>query len=261
MSASAAEIYESFFVPALFGQWPDRVLDSAGVRPGDRVLDVGCGTGVLARAAARRVTAGGSVAGLDVNEDMLAIARRCDDVAWHVGAAEELPFADASFDRVVSQFAAMFFIDRSAAVHDMARVVRSGGTVTIATWASVELSPGYAAMVELLDRVVGGDAADALRVPFALGEPGRVREMLKTTLGDVTVGRHEGTARFESLDAWVHTDVRGWTLADVITDAQYAELLDAARIELASFTDPRGRVSFPAPAIIGTGTRLSSPGG
>ncbi len=107
---SAAEVYEEFFVPALFGQWPDRVLDAVGASEGDRILDVGCGTGVLARAAVERVGGTGRVAGVDPNDGMLAVARRLGpDVTWDTGVAEHLPYPDASFDRVVSQFALMFF--------------------------------------------------------------------------------------------------------------------------------------------------------
>ena len=76
VNQSAAEVYEAFFVPALFGQWPERVLDAAGLSPGDDVLDVGCGTGILARAAARRLNDSGSVTGIDINDGMLTIARR-----------------------------------------------------------------------------------------------------------------------------------------------------------------------------------------
>ena len=78
VSAAAAEVYDSFFVPALFEQWTDVVLEVADVRSGHRVLDVGCGTGVLARAAHARVGAGGHVAGLDPNDGMLAVARRAN---------------------------------------------------------------------------------------------------------------------------------------------------------------------------------------
>ena len=155
VTATAAETYETFFVPALFGQWPDRVLDVAGLSAGDDVLDVGCGTGIVARAAARRLDGTGSVTGVDINDGMLTVARRaCEPVTWQLGPAEELPFAARSFDRVVSQFALMFFADQTAAVAEMARVVRPGGTVTVVTWAGIEQSPGYAAMVGLLEQTL-----------------------------------------------------------------------------------------------------------
>lgn len=255
VNRSAAEVYEDFFVPSLFGQWPDRVLDAAGLSAGDDVLDVGCGTGIVARAAARRLAGSGSVTGLDVNEGMLDVARRAPEaVTWRAGAAEHLPFPDRSFDRAVSQFALMFFVYQAAGVSEMARVTRPGGTVTIATWADIEQSPGYAAMVDLLQRLFGDDAADALRAPFTLGNEARVLAVTGEILADAVVTTHSGVARFESLDAWIHTDVRGWTLADMIDDDQHAALLDAARTDLAEFVDEGGRVSFPAPALITTAT-------
>lgn len=256
VTGSAAEIYEAFFVPALFGQWTGPMLDTADLTDGDAVLDVGCGTGILARHAARRLGETGSVTGIDCNPGMLAVARQASDrVTWHEGVAERLPYPDASFDRVVSQFALMFFADQCEGVREMARVTRPGGTVTIATWVDVEESPGYAAMVDLLGRRFGDEAAAALSAPFSLGSEAKLREILDDALPDAAVTRHEGHARFESLEAWIHTDVRGWTLADMITDEQHDELLAAAEVELARFVDDRGEVLFPAPALIASARR------
>src|SRR5690606_24314823 len=143
--------YERFFVPALFGQWPPQLLRLAAVAPGQSVLDVGCGTGVLARAADEAVGPGGRVEGLDVNPDMLAVARaQAPDLHWTQAAAEDLPLATASQDRVLSQFALMFFTDQAMAVDEMARVLRPGGRICVATWAGLDAIPGYAAMVTLV---------------------------------------------------------------------------------------------------------------
>jgi ubiquinone/menaquinone biosynthesis C-methylase UbiE len=253
VNAAAAEVYDEFFVPALFAQWPERVLDAAAIGSDDEVLDVGCGTGVLARAAARRTDGEGSVTGLDVNDGMLAVARQgADGIVWRQGSAESLPFPDRSFDRVVSQFALMFFTDPAAAVAEMARVLRPGGRVTIATWASVDENPGYAAMVDLLRRLFGDEAADALLAPFTIGTVSALRTLLEGAFPRVEVTRHEGTARFDSIDAWVHTDVRGWTLADLIDADDHQVLLEAARVEMDRFVGSGGHVAFTAPALIAT---------
>jgi ubiquinone/menaquinone biosynthesis C-methylase UbiE len=254
--SAAARVYEEFFVPALFGAWAEPVADVAGLRPGQRVLDVGCGTGVHARAAARRVGPTGRVVGLDANEGMLAVAAgSAEPVQWRRGTAEALPFSDASFDRVVSGFVLMFLTDRTRALAEMARVLTPGGRLTVTTWTSLPTTPGYAAMVDLLAETVGPSAATALSAPFSLGDSGQLHELLAPAFDHVTVRRIEGTARFPSIDAWVHTDIRGWTLADTLTEHQYETLLIAARDRLARFTRRDGTVSFPAPALIATATR------
>ena len=112
---SPAEIYDEEFVPALFRPFAGSVADAAGIRTGQKVLDVACGTGVLTLAAAERVGPTGAAVGLDANPDMLTVARRkAAPIEWIDGRAEALPFADTSFDAVVSQFGLKFFDDRIA---------------------------------------------------------------------------------------------------------------------------------------------------
>ena len=254
VAGSAAEVYESFFVPALFAQWPPVLLDAAGVGSGHRVLDVGCGTGIVAAAAASSVGPEGRVAALDPNAPMLEVARRRQDpVSWQEGVAEALPFDDDGFDRVLSAFALMFFTDWERALAEMARVLAPDGVVAIATWCSADKSPGYATLIDLVGRIVGPDGAAALEAPFCLGDPDRLSELLAGSFQDVSVVEHPGVARFESIPAWMHTDVRGWTLAGMVDDVTFDRLVTAAQDELAGFTDRSGRVEFAAPALITTG--------
>ena len=136
----------------------------------------------------------------------------------------------------------------------MRRVLRVGGRVAVATWAAVEESPGYMAMVELLADELGEWAADALRAPFCLGVPDELGELLRRAFPDVAVKRHEGQARFASLEDWLHTEIRGWTLADHIDDDQFAKLRCAAAERLRSFVTSDGSVRFATPALIATAT-------
>lgn len=253
VNTAAAEIYERFFVPALFAQFAGPVCEAAGVAPGRRVLDVACGTGIVARTAAGRAGAD-AVTGVDRNAGMLAVARRvAPEIDWREGRAEALDFADASFDAVACQFALMFFEDRVAALREMRRVTRPGGRAVVAVWNAAETSPGYAAMIDLLDRLFGGEAADALRAPFLLGDRAIFGELLRQGgWAAASVETRPGTARFASLVEWVRTDVRGWTLAEMIDDAAAAELERAAAVELARFAGPDGRVAFEAPAHLAT---------
>jgi ubiquinone/menaquinone biosynthesis C-methylase UbiE len=254
VTRGAAEIYEEFFVPALFQQWTPIVADAAGIKAGQRVLDVACGTGALAREAAGRTGGAGLVTGLDRNEGMLAMARRiAPTIEWKAGRAEQLPFPDASFDAVVSQFGLMFFDDRVRALREMRRVLKPGGRLAVAVWDRLENSPGYAAMAGLLERLFGRRIAGELHAPFALGDPESLRALFaEAGLGKAKVATYAGTARFPSIEAWVRTDVKGWTLADLIDDDQYALLQREAAVALKPYARADGSVMFDAPALIAT---------
>jgi SAM-dependent methyltransferase len=180
----AARAYEALHVPALFGQWATPVLDAVGVKAGDRVLDVACGTGVLGRTALARVGNGGSVAGIDPDPGMIAVASELTPAAeWRLGLAEELPYPDATFDTVVSQFGMMFFEDRPGAVREMLRVVPPGGTIAVAVWDGLDNTEAYPEAVDLFERMAGPDAAEALQAPFVLGDAGaRGRELTRPAI-------------------------------------------------------------------------------
>lgn len=257
VTRSAADIYDEFFLPALFQQWAAKVTDAAGITAGQRVLDVACGTGVLGCEAEKRVGPDGAVVGLDRNDGMLAVAgRKSDTIDWRLGRAEAMPFGDGEFDAVVSQFGLMFFEDRAGALREMWRVLKPGGRLAVAVWDSVDHAPGYAAMVALLQDLFGDAAADALRAPYALGDAQALATLFDDAgIAGAQVGTHHGRAVFPSIAAWVHTDVKGWTLADMIDDAQYVALVDAAEQKLQGFVQADGSVRFAHPAHIVTAAK------
>ena len=250
---SPADVYDEQFVPALFRDWGPVLCDAASIARGQRVLDVACGTGALAVAVAARVSPGGAVVGLDANPEMLAVARRKHpDIEWHDGRAESLPFADASFDAVVSQFGLMFFDDRVAALREMQRVRRPGGSLAVAVCDAIERSPGYALLAALLERLFGKHVADAFRAPFVLGDAAGLRALCADAgIADASVGRREGIVRFASIDALVSTErACVWTLGGLLDDAQFELLRSEARGAFAPFVDDSGRVAFAMPALL-----------
>lgn len=253
-----AEIYEELFVPALFQHWTAVVADVASIKFGDRVLDVACGTGVLARKIREIVGDGGSVTGLDVNAEMLAVARRVGiGVEWKQGQAEALPFDDGQFDAVVSQFGFMFFEDQTEAIREMMRVLKPGARIVIAVCDAIDHSPGYAVLTELLYRLFGSEAANAFRAPFQAGDP----ELLLTCFRDAgvsnaTVERHDGHVHFASADSLISAErACAWTLGGLLDDAQFEKLRVAARESFGPFTQADDSVKILMPALIASATK------
>jgi ubiquinone/menaquinone biosynthesis C-methylase UbiE len=178
--SNAAEGYESYMVPTLFAPWAEHLIEGADVKTGQRVLDLGCGTGIVARQVAARLGDKGSVVGIDRSANMLAVAdttaaRDGLKVEWREGRAEALPFADASFDRVLSQFALMFFDDRPRALAEVHRVLAPGGGLSLNVWQGIDRHPFYRTLDRLIERKLGVGALESM---FALGEPGVLRELL-----------------------------------------------------------------------------------
>jgi ubiquinone/menaquinone biosynthesis C-methylase UbiE len=248
-----AEVYEADFVPALFGPFGAVVAEAAGVGPGQRVLDVACGTGALARAVAARVGAAGTVLGLDANPEMLAVARRLHPaIEWLDGRAEALPLPAASVDAVVSQFGLMFFDERVAALREMQRVLKRGGRLAVAVCDAVERSPGYGALATLLHELFGAPVADAFRAPFAIGDAALLAALAQQAgLEQAQVLQRTAAVRFASIDALVSAERACiWTLGGLLDPEQFARLLHAARRVLAPFVQSDGSVAFEMPALL-----------
>jgi SAM-dependent methyltransferase len=257
LAHDAAVTYEKDFVPAIFAQWPPVLAEVAGIRSGDRVLDVACGTGILAREAGLRVGPSGRVTGLDLNEGMLTLARRLEPVIdWQQGDAAKLPFQDGSFDAVLSQFALMFFPDRVAALREMWRVLAAGGRLAVAVCAPLAHTKGYSVLAGILRREADNDAAAMVEGYFALGDEAKLQRLATAAgIAGARVLTREGWARFASIDELIRIEIKGSPLAGLIDDASYQKVLAAAREELRDFCDAQGTVSLRLDATILTAAR------
>lgn len=255
VSARAAKIYEEFYLPGLFAEWTPRVIAAAQIERGQRVVDVACGTGVLARAVADRVGATGFTVGVDINDAMLNIAReKAPEIEWHQAPAEALPLNDNSFDSAVCQFGLMYFEDQQAALVEMMRVLRPGGNLAVVVWDKLENSPGYALEDRLFQQVLGDEYAD--EVPYSLGDLQVLGQLFAgADISGVQIQTYAGTARFASIEDWIYTDVNGWTIDDDVDVEDYELLLLEAKQQLARFVTPEGTVAFATPAHIVTASK------
>ena len=246
ISPEQAEIYEARFVPALFAEWAPALVEAAGLEPGQSVLDVACGTGIVTRTAADRVGPTGALTGLDLNEAMLTVARGLrPDITWRQGDVAALPFADGAFDAVLCQSALMFFPDATGALREMGRVCKSGGVVGVQVFSTLDEQPAYGPWIEMVAGHVGPDAINLLGTYWVHGDLEQLSGRFSDAgLGAPNVTTRTGTARFGSIDEFVLTEISSTPLIDRITDEQQERILADSRDVLARFAGP-GVVELP----------------
>ena len=208
---SPAEVYEDFLVRYQFRPFTEDLLARAAPRPGERVLDLACGTGIVARLVAPRVAPGGSVTGLDVSPAMLAVARAraaTEGVAstWDEASATTLPYGDGAFDLALCQQGLQFFPDQPAALRELYRVLAPGARALTSTWAPLDQSPAFAAY----NRVAQTHLGIAPCGPsFSLPDAERVRGLLEEAgFAPVEVVPVELTVTFPSLEEFVRRFVQ-----------------------------------------------------
>ncbi len=177
-SRNAAENYQRYFVPAIAAPLAADLVALAELQPGERVLDVACGTGAATRLAAQRVGSEGAVCGVDVNPGMLAVARSTSPagIEWREASAEELPLPDEGFEVVLSQLGLQFVANKPMALREAHRVLVEGGRLLISVPGP---TPEILGLLETaLARHIGPEAAAFVQAVFSLHEPNEIRLLL-----------------------------------------------------------------------------------
>ena len=179
---TAPECYERYFVPAIGAPLAADLVDAAALKSGERLLDVACGTGIVALLGAERVGPAGSVVGVDINPGMIAVARGTTPSAtaidWHEAPADALPLPDEAFDAVTCQMGLQFFADKVAALREMRRVLAAGGRLVLNV-------PGptpemFGILAEALDRHVKSGLAPFVQQVFSLDDAGQLQALIST---------------------------------------------------------------------------------
>jgi ubiquinone/menaquinone biosynthesis C-methylase UbiE len=234
LGASPPINYERFFVPAIGAPLATDLVSRASLSEGERVLDVACGTGIVARLASKAVGSTGAVAGLDANPGMLAVARSSTPpelhIEWHEASADAIPLPDASFDAVLCQMGLQFMSTKTAALREMRRVLVSDGRLTLNV-------PGptprlFTIMGEALARNVAEEAAGFVNQVFALHDTGEIQSLLNDAgFHDVSVHSETKTLNLPAPEQFLWQYIHSTPLAGAVAQAA-DERLDSLETEV-----------------------------
>jgi ubiquinone/menaquinone biosynthesis C-methylase UbiE len=261
LEGSAAELYQRYLVPAITTKWAEDLIERAQLRSGEAVLDIACGTGVVARLAAKRV-GGGKVTGLDLNPGMLAVARgvQCEGapITWVDGSALDLPSPPDSFDAVLCQLGLQFFPDQHQALQEMRRVVKGSGRVVLNVYSSIERTPGAHAFVVALDEVLGQNSSRIKRGEHSFTDPAQLETLLTLAgFAFVSVATVQQTITFPSVLDYVRFQLLATPMTALLKDKTEAErqsIISSVASKTTALSTPAmlggGSFSFPQEAYV-----------
>jgi ubiquinone/menaquinone biosynthesis C-methylase UbiE len=221
------ENYERFFVPAIGEPLAHDLIRTAAVRPGERVLDVACGTGIVARLASEKVDSNGTVAGVDVNPGMLEVARSMTpadgSIEWHVSSAEDMTLPDEAFDVVLCQISLQFMTDKLTALQEMRRVLVSGGRILLSL-------PGprgrvFAILAEAMERHISSEAAGFVNHVFSLYDTAEIQQLMSEAgFRDIAIQANNKVLALPPAKEFLWQYVHSTPLAGVVAKAEEEDL-------------------------------------
>jgi SAM-dependent methyltransferase len=261
-SSSAADTYDEVLVPRLFTPCAEILLSRLALRPGETLLDVACGTGIVVRLAAPLLGPAGLVIGRDINEAMVVRARShapppgSARLEFGVSPAAPLDLDDESVDAVTCQQGLQFFPEPDAALAEMRRCLRPSGRVGVAVWFGVEECPLWAALEAGLAEKWGAEHAAGIRQPFSWpGAEALTSAMAGAGFTDVHLSDHTVVMHFEG---GVRQAMRAIAATPFAPDVKALDAVDHERMvhtvmrHLGRSTDLDATVDIPARTWIGT---------
>ena len=228
--ASFPEMYERWLVGPLFRPWAELTLDEVQLSAGDRVLDIACGTGIVARLAKERLNNSGRVVGVDLSADMLAVAKTvAPEIDWRVGNAGSLPLKEGEqFDVVVCHQGLQFFPDKAQALVQMRHALADDGRLAVATWRSDDDIPFFRELRRIAERYLGPITDQR----YSLGDAAELEGLLRDAgFHDPEVKTIGLTIRFNDGERFLRLNTMAFvgmsTAGKAMTDDERERVIDA----------------------------------
>lgn len=240
--------YEKELVPSLFRPWSLSTVALAELQQGEHILDVACGTGVVARRALADVGPQGKVVGFDLNAGMIEVARSLpssDAIEWVEGDALQMPFADEQFDVVLCQGGLQFMDDKVQAVREMYRVLKAGGRFVLLLFRDIQYTPGFALLAEKIAPYTDQRALTSIHTPFTLGNSEEMQHLLREVGFQHIALRHETKEiHFPSAEYFIRARLTATIVKDTITEDVVARAVQEVSAALQPYVI-NGELRFP----------------
>ena len=267
LEGNAAELYQRYLVPAITTKWAEDLVGRVQLGPGETVLDIACGTGVVSRLAAKRAI-DAQVTGLDLNPAMLAVARNVPSegapIIWIEGSALELPLPPDTFDVVLCQLGLQFFPDQQQGLREMRRVLRNSGRVALSVYSPIERTPGAHMFVLALEEILGESSSRIKRGEHSFVDPAQLETLLKGAGFDAaSVATVQQTITFPSVLDYVRFQLLATPMTALLKDINEPDrqsIISSVTAKTTALATPAmlegGRFIFPQEAYVATARKF-----
>jgi len=266
MNTNGPETYERIIVRTWMIDWTPELINAGCIGSDTRVLDVACGTGIVARMTSGLIGPGGRFVGIDLNEGMLKIARRlasengitCE--LYH-GDVKQMPFSSKEFDIVICQQGLQFFPDRAAALQEMRRVLAPEGTLVLSVWGRAEKSPHVIAICEAFSEYLGEDSTNMFKIACSLSDPQILQKIVEDAgFSNIQIRSGVKIATHPSITEFLPAYFSIFPLAAHISampEEERIQMFRSIEAKLAPWLED-GRLSVPTENLILTAVKVPS---